>query len=137
MAQDSDWTPARGWTLACVYSVLWGLGIAIASGGLFVALSPVAPNVPDHWAVNVVTLIVTAALGYPFGHAAAKKVCSGSGLAGKSLVVLVPAALIGAQLAAFKGVSALRGEQPMWILMITLGIGFWSVAAAVRALLTD
>ncbi len=137
MAQDSDWTPARGWTLACVYSVLWGLGIAIASGGLFVALSPVAPDVPDRGWVYAVTLIVTAALGYPFGHAAAKKVCSGSGLAGKSLLVLVPTALIGAQVAAFKGVSAIRGEQTMWILMICLGIGFWSLAAAVKALLTD
>jgi len=112
-------------------------GIAIASAGLLVALSPLVDQIPDGWPILAGIFVATALMGYPFGYAAAKMCCR-SRLAGAILLLPLAAMLALAQVTAFLTVTALRGHAPELPLVVVLaGIGFWSITSACRKLLRD
>jgi len=135
--EPDDWTPARGWIMALTRL---GIGAAITSAvslGVLAALRLIAPYFQPHWAILTLTVLVSSVVGYPSGYTVAHGLCDKCGLAGTPLLVPAATLFIGAQLLAFHVLAAIWGNQNLFLMTFSAGIGFWSLVAVFKILLLE
>ncbi|MHC4982313.1 MAG: hypothetical protein ACYTF6_03990 [Planctomycetota bacterium] len=136
-----DWTPARGWRIAMTRSLYRGAIGSAVSGAAVYLIWPIGPYILIYPSITFMiamvslSILCSAALGYPIGRFVAKKLEADSGLAGRSLFIPVVAVLVALQLCAGAAVVALRGSgEALCIFYFRTGAVVWSVIAAFKSL---
>ena len=92
---------------------------------------------PAHWSMLILSLIVTAAVGWPVGYAVARKLGEDCGLAGRTILLPVLMILITGEVAACLVVESLCGQWGMLAFISTGGIIMWSLAACAKTILLE
>lgn len=135
--EPDDWTPARGWIIALTRL---GIGAAITSAvsfGVLAALRLIAPYFPPHWAILTLAVLVSSVVGYPLGYGIVSGLCDKCGLAGTPLLVPAATLFIGAQLLAFHILTLIWGNQNLFMMTFSAGIGFWTLVPVFKILLLE
>ena len=140
--EPDDWTPARGWIMALTRL---GVGAAITSAvsfGVLAALRLIAPYFQPPGgilmsAVLTLAVLISSVVGYPLGYGIVSGLCDKCGLAGTPLLVPATTLFIGAQLLAFHILAAIWGNQNLFMMTFSAGIGLWSLVAVFKILLLE
>ena len=132
-----EWTPARGWMIALGKSAYRTAAGSIFVGVVLYFIWHIDRYLPAHWSMLILSLLVTAAVGYPVGYAVARKLVEDCGLAGGTILLPVLMILIVGEVAACLVVEALRGQWGMLAFVSTGGIIMWSLAACAKTILLE